>query len=138
MVISQGCLNCADDNRTARTSITTATGRTGSVSVLEEEKDGATRSRGIPKGSWQRTQQRIIASCKTSPKLKITSEIRRLRYVGKSHVACFLIMFVIGRLAMPCMRRENVRHATLFSRAEGVNVQTKRRGRKRKIEDATK
>ena len=44
----------------------------------------------------------------------------KLRYVGKSHVACLLIMFTRGRLAMPCIRRENVRHATLLFHAEGV------------------
>ena len=40
------------------------------------------------------------------------------------HVACLLIMFFRGRLAMPCMRRENVRHATLLFCAKGVNVRT--------------
>ena len=35
------------------------------------------------------------------------------------HVACLLIMFYDGRLAMPSLRRENVRHATLLFRAEG-------------------
>ena len=47
------------------------------------------------------------------------SEIRRLRYVGKSHVACLLIMFLKGRLAMPSVGRENVRHATLLFCALG-------------------
>ena len=46
-----------------------------------------------------------------------------MRYVGKSHVACLLIMFVSRRLAMPPLRHENVRHATLLFCAEGVNVQ---------------
>ena len=41
-------------------------------------------------------------------------EIKRntkLRYVA-IHVACLLVMFYLGRLAMPYSRRENVRHAT--------------------------
>ena len=42
--------------------------------------------------------------------------------MGKSHVACLLIMFQSGRLAMPSIRHENVRHATLLFRAKGVNV----------------
>ena len=48
-----------------------------------------------------------------------------------NHVACLLIMFYIGRLAMPSIRRENVRHATLLFCAEGINVRTKGRGRKK-------
>ena len=28
------------------------------------------------------------------------------------HVACLLIMFLKGRLAMPCIKHEGVRHAT--------------------------
>ena len=40
-------------------------------------------------------------------------------------MACLHIMFFNGRLAMPYSRRENVRHATLLFRAEGVNMQTK-------------
>ena len=39
-------------------------------------------------------------------------------------MACLLIMFTRRRLAMPSIGRENVRHATLLSCAEGVNVQT--------------
>ena len=78
---------------------------------------------GNPERTPARTQQRIVASCETSPK-KSKGTIRRLRYVGKSHVACLLIMFLQGRLAMPHMRHENVRHATLLFRAEGVNVLT--------------
>ena len=42
--------------------------------------------------------------------------------MGKSHVACLLIMFFQGRLAMPSMGHENVRHATLIFRAEGVGL----------------
>ena len=42
--------------------------------------------------------------------------------MGKSHVACLLIMFYDGRLAMPYSRHENARHATLLFCAEGVNV----------------
>ena len=36
-----------------------------------------------------------------------------MRYVA-IHVACLLIMFCYGRLAMPLERREKVRHATLL------------------------
>ena len=39
-------------------------------------------------------------------------------------MACLLIMFSVGRLAMPFLRRDDVRHATLLFCAEGVNVQT--------------
>jgi hypothetical protein len=39
-----------------------------------------------------------------------------------SHVACLLIMFCFRRLAMPFLRRENVRHATLFFCAKSVNA----------------
>ena len=46
------------------------------------------------------------------------------------HVACLLIMFLQWRLAMPSLEHENVRHATLLFRAEGVNVQTKQAWRK--------
>ena len=38
-------------------------------------------------------------------------------------MACLHIMFLDRRLAMPFLRRENVRHATLLFRAEGVTVQ---------------
>ena len=41
-----------------------------------------------------------------------------MRYVV-IHVACLLIMFLFGRLAMPLKRREKVRHATLLFRAGG-------------------
>ena len=54
----------------------------------------------------------------------------KLRYVGKSHVACLLIMFLKGRLAMPSRWRENVRHATLLFCVEGVNVRTTGAGEK--------
>ena len=37
-----------------------------------------------------------------------------LRYVGKFHVACLQAMFFRGRLAMPSVGYENVRHATLL------------------------
>ena len=77
------------------------------------------RSWGIPKGPQHVRNSVSYASCETSPK-KSKGTIRRLRYVGKSHVACLLIMFLQGRLAMPHMRHENVRHATLLFRAEGV------------------
>ncbi len=39
-----------------------------------------------------------------------------------NHVACLLIMFVSRRLAMPPLRREHVRHATLLFCAKGVTV----------------
>ena len=43
----------------------------------------------------------------------------RVALRGLFHVACLLIMFYLGRLAMPFLKRENVRHATLlFSRRE--------------------
>ena len=37
-------------------------------------------------------------------------------------MACLLVMFFNGRLAMPCMRRDDVRHATLLFCAEGGTV----------------
>ena len=48
----------------------------------------------------------------------------RVALRGVFHVACLLIMFLNGRLAMPFLRRENVRHATLLFCAKSVNVQT--------------
>ena len=57
----------------------------------------------------------------------------KLRYVGKSHMACLLIMFVSRRLAMPPLRRETVRHATLLFCAEGVNVQITGAGEEREM-----
>ena len=44
------------------------------------------------------------------------------------HVACLLIMFLNGRLAMPLERRENVRHATLLSAPAGGKCVRDRRG----------
>ena len=77
---------------------------------------GGTRGREIPKGS-RHVRNSVSSFMQNFAKVRV-SEIRRLRYVGKSHVACLLIMFTRGRLAMPCMRRENVRHATLLFRAK--------------------
>ena len=85
--------------------------------------NGRPRSRGIPKGPQHVRNSVSYALVKTSPK-KSKGTIRRLRYVGKSHVACLLIMFLQWRLAMPSLERENVRHATLLFRAEGVTVRT--------------
>ena len=52
--------------------------------------------------------ERILATYATAydayseiANFKSRSEIRGLRYVGKSHVACLRIMFLDGRLAMP-------------------------------------
>ena len=39
-------------------------------------------------------------------------------------MACLLIMFCLGRLAMPPLEHDDVRHATLLFCAEGVNVRT--------------
>ena len=75
---------------------------------------------GKPERPPVRTQQRIVCLMQNFAKVKLRSTIRELRYVGKSHVACLLIMFLKGRLAMPCIRHENVRHATLLFCAEGV------------------
>ncbi len=94
-----------------------STGRTGVSPVQEPEP----RSWASPKGPQHVRNSVSYASCETSPK-KSKGTIRRLRYVGKSHVACLLIMFLQWRLAMPHMRHENVRHATLLFRAEGVTV----------------
>ena len=54
-------------------------------------------------------------------------------------MACLLIIFQSGRLAMPSTGYENVRHATLLFCAEGVNVRTtgvERKG-KEKMSDET-
>ena len=104
------------------------TGRTGVPPVHEEKKGGGTRGRGIPKGS-RHVRNSVSSLLENFAKVR-QSEIRRLRYVGKSHVACLLIMFCRRRLAMPSSRCENVRHATLLFCAEGVNVQTTWRGKK--------
>ncbi len=81
------------------------------------------RSREIPKGS-RHVRNSVSSSIENFAKVRV-SEIRRLRYVGKSHVACLLIMFTRGRLAMPSIGHENVRHATLLFCAESVNVRAK-------------
>ena len=47
----------------------------------------------------------------------------RVALRGLFHVACLLIMFYLGRLAMPFLKRENVRHATLLFCAKSANVQ---------------
>ena len=47
-------------------------------------------------------------------------------------MACLLIMFTRGRLAMPSIEHENVRHATLLFCAEGDTLRTTGAGRKRK------
>ena len=47
----------------------------------------------------------------------------RVALRGLFHVACLLIMFYDGRLAMPYSKREKVRHATLLFCAGSVNVQ---------------
>ena len=86
---------------------------------------------GKPERPQQRTQQRIVCSIENFAKVKRKGTIRGLRYVGKSHVACLLIMFFQGRLAMPSMGHENVRHATLLFCAEGVNVRVTGAGEKR-------
>ena len=53
-----------------------------------------TEELGSPERTPARTQQRIIAIVETSPKLG--KRDTKLRYVGKSHVACLLIMFTDG------------------------------------------
>ena len=47
-----------------------------------------------------------------------------------SHVACLLIMFYFGRLAMPYSKRENVRHATLLFLRQECQRARERRGEK--------
>ena len=59
----------------------------------------------------------------------------KLRYVCNAHVACLLIMFVSRRLAMPPLRRENVRHATLLFCAEGGEALGRARGRRIDVND---
>ena len=46
----------------------------------------------------------------------------RVALRGVFHVACLLIMFCLGRLAMPFLKCENVRHATLFLSAPRVST----------------
>ena len=55
-----------------------------------------------------------------------------MRYVA-IHVACLLIMFSDGRLAMPLERRENVRHATLLSAPAGGKCVRDRRGEREEM-----
>ena len=94
---------------------------------------GQNLAEAVQKGRWNeepgnperipaRTQQRIVASVETSPKLgkrdtKVALRGLIPRGVSSDHV-------YRGRLAMPPLRRENVRHATLLFCAEGVNVRT--------------
>ena len=63
----------------------------------------------------QRTQQRIVALGRNRQ-----FQVKKRKYevaLRGIHVACLLIMFLNGRLAMPYPRRDNVRHATLIFRA---------------------
>ena len=82
----------------------------------------------------QHIRNSVSSSIENFAKVEITSEIRGLRYVA-IHVACLLIMFVIGRLAMPSMGHENARHATLLFCAEGDNVRTTGARGGKKIDD---
>ena len=94
------------------------------------------RSREIPKGS--RYVRNSVLSLQWKLRQSNYKRDTELRYVGKSHVACLLIMFVSRRLAMPPLRRENVRHATLLFCAEGVNVRAMawvKEGKMKKIVD---
>ena len=61
--------------------------------------------------------QRIVCLMKNFAKVEIKKLDTRVALRG-IHVACLLIMFLKGRLAMPCIRHEKVRHATLLFRAE--------------------
>ena len=45
---------------------------------------------------------------------QVVKRSTRVALRGVFHVACLLIMFYDGRLAMPYSRRENVRHVTSF------------------------
>ena len=78
------------------------------------------------KGGWQHPSTYATAydaSCKIA-KFSVEKRSTKVALRVQSHVACLLVMFFNGRLAMPCMRRENVRHATLLFCAGSVNVRT--------------
>ena len=68
---------------------------------------------GNPERNPARTQQRIVVCWKTSPKYDKARYEVALR---GNHVACLLIMFCQGRLAMPSSRYENVkaRHSSFL------------------------
>ena len=72
------------------------------------------------KGGWQHPPTyatlRMTLHAK-SPNFSVEKRSTKVALRGVFHVACLLVMFFNGRLAMPCMRRENVRHATLSFRA---------------------
>ena len=96
--------------------------------------NGRPRSRRIPKGLRQvlrsakarrgNVRNSVLSlDTKLRQSFKYKSEIRSCA-AWLIHVACLLIMFLYGRLAMPCIKHENVRHATLLFCAEGVNVRT--------------
>ena len=72
----------------------------------------------------QRTQQRINALDRNRQ-----FQVKKRKYgvaLRGTHVACLLIMFLNGRLAMPYPRRENVRHATLLYCRKGLIMKTVR------------
>ena len=95
--------------------------------------DGRPRGREIPKGT-RHVRNSVSSYRENFAKVRV-SEIRRLRYVGKSHVACLLIMFCQGRLAMPSSRYENVkaRHSSFLRR--GCQSANNRRGREARLND---
>ena len=71
-------------------------------------------------------------ACTEIANFKLRSGVRGLRYVA-IHVACLLIMFLNGRLAMPLERREKARHATLLFCALERRVLVKVRRERKKI-----
>ena len=58
-------------------------------------------------------------ACTEIANFQIAKRSTKVALRVQSHVACLLVMFCFGRLAMPCMRRDDVRHATLLFSAVG-------------------
>ena len=85
---------------------------------------GGTREAESAKGGWQHPSTYATAydASRRNRQFQIAKRNTKVALRVQSHVACLLIMFCYGRLAMPFSKRENVRHATLLFRAESVNV----------------
>ena len=73
----------------------------------------------------QRTQQRIVCLLENFAKVRDKKLDTKVALRG-NHVACLLFMFLIGRLAMPSSRHEDVRHATLLYCRKGLIMKTVR------------
>ena len=69
----------------------------GNAALLPRSNRGAAETHPTPAVTYATAYD----ACSEIANFKLKSGIRRLRYVCNSHVACLLVMFFNGRLAMP-------------------------------------